>query len=91
MAVVDYHKDPSGVLDYGFDWSAWLASGEAITASTWFSTVGITIDSDTHSLTSTVVWLSGGTSSQVYEVTNQIVTNAGRTDQRSLIIRVTNR
>lgn len=91
MAVVDYHKDPSAVLDYGFDWSEWLDAGENITTSTWTSSVGITIDSSSHSLTSSTVWLSGGTSSQVYEVTNEIITNAGRTDQRSLNIRVTNR
>lgn len=91
MAAVDFKKDPSAVLDYGFDWSDWLSSGETISTSTWTASVGITIDSDTKSLTSTVVWLSGGTSGIVYTVINHIVTSGGKTDERSLNIRVTNR
>lgn len=41
--------------------------------------------------TVTTVWLMGGTSGQVYTVTNRITTNQGRTDDRSLTILVEER
>ena len=28
-----FRKDPDAILDYGFDWSEWLASGEIIASS----------------------------------------------------------
>lgn len=91
MAAIDWVKDPEAVLDWHWDWSEWLDSNESITASTMTVTPGLTLDSDTFSLTSTTAWLSGGTAGQVYLVTNQITTDAGRVDERSITIRVTNR
>jgi len=41
-------KDPDAVLDYGFDWSDWLADGETISTSTWTVETGITKDSDSN-------------------------------------------
>ncbi|MDP9479818.1 MAG: hypothetical protein M3R38_29855 [Actinomycetota bacterium] len=59
-------KDPQARLDYSLDWSAWLASGETITASTWAATTGITVEAaapyaPSFTGTATTVWLSGGT------------------------------
>lgn len=86
-------KDPDAALDYGFDWSAWLQTGETITNSAWsVDDDSLTIDSDTHDDTSTTVWLSGGTvRSYPYTVTNRITTSAGRIDDRSFQVYVAER
>lgn len=85
-----FTKDPDAVLDYSFDWSAWLVS-DTISTSTWTAGTGITIDSNSSTTTVTTVWLSGGTASVAYTVTNRIVTAASRTDDRSLTINVEQR
>ena len=84
-------KDPQAVLDYGFDWSDWLAVGETVSTSSWVVEAGITKDSDTNDSTTTTVWLSGGTAGEDYTVTNTIVTSASRTDERSIIVFVRER
>ena len=84
-----YTKDPQAVLDYMIDWSSWLtaAGDDTITASSWTATDGITIDSDTNTTTTATVWLSGGTVGTTYELTNHIVTLAGREDDRTIKIK----
>lgn len=93
MSIPTKIKDPSAKLDYGFDWSEWLADGETITTSTWTVPSGITKDTDTKSTTGTIVWLSGGTAGESYRLVNRIVTSAGtpRTEERSMDIRVEQR
>jgi hypothetical protein len=92
MTVVkEFTKDPNAVLDYGFDWSDWLTTGETISTSTWIVPSGITQDSESESTELTTIWLSGGTARERYDVTNRIVSSAGRTDDRTLRILVANR
>lgn len=89
--MADYIKDPDAVLDYRFDWTPWLAGSETIVTSTVAATAGINVDSFTNSTTATIVWLSGGTNGKLFNVTNRIVTNQGRTDERSFSVRIRNR
>lgn len=91
MAVLDQKKDPDAVLDWVWDWNEWLEEIETISTSTFIASVGITMDSTSNTTKTATVWLSGGTAGQVYQVTNRIVTSAGRTDDRSITIRVTER
>jgi hypothetical protein len=84
-------KDPSAVLDYVFDWNEWLATGETITDHTITADTGITVDSSTESDGKVTVWLSGGTAGINYKVACLVETSAGRTDERTLWIKVTNR
>ena len=84
-------KDPSAVLDYAFDWTGWLAAGETITDHTITADTGITADSSTESDGKVTVWLSGGTAGINYKVACLITTTAGRTDERTLWIRVVDR
>ena len=91
VTITDWEKDPDAVLDWRWDWSSWLADGESIIASIMTVSAGLVMDSNSFSATSTTVWLSGGTSSQPYSVANRITTSAGRTDERTITIRVTNR
>ncbi len=97
----DFEKAVAAELDWYFDWRAltngsglsnWLADGETITAFTVTATAGITIDSKPAALvngaTAVSVWLAGGTAGRNYIVTCRITTSAGRTDERSLRVRV---
>jgi hypothetical protein len=84
-------KDPSAVLDYVFDWTEWLATVETITDHTITADTGITVDSSTESDGKVTVWLSGGTAGINYKVACLITTTAGRTDERTLWIRVVDR
>ena len=89
--MATYYKDPDATLDYGFDWSEWLASGETISSSSWTIPTGLTEESSGFSGGIASVWLSGGTAGTNYEITNKITTSAGRTDERSHVIKVRER
>ncbi len=84
-------KDPSAILDYVFDWTEWLATGETITDHTITADTGITVDSSTEDAGKVTVWLSGGTAGINYKVACLVETSAGRTDERTLWIRVVER
>lgn len=89
--IDSFTKDPAATLDYGLDWSDWLAAGETIAASEWSVPAGLTKDSDDHNTTLAAVWLSGGTAGATYRITNRVTTSAGRIDERSLFIVVEER
>lgn len=84
-------KDPDAKLDYGFDWSDWLSTGETISTSTWTVPTGMTQDSSSNTTTIATVWLSGGTVGITYRLINKIVTSQSRTEERSIDIVVENR
>lgn len=84
MALNNFDHDPDAVLDYSIDWSDWLASGEVISTSAWTVPTGITQDTATKTDSVATIWISGGTAGQIYTVTNHIVTDGGREDDRSL-------
>ena len=100
-------KAPASVLDYMMDWAAltnvtgdedWLASGDTINTSTWVAQNGITVGSGANGApapsktnTTATVWLLGGMNDVDYLVTNRIVTAAGRTHERSVLVQVRTR
>ena len=84
-------KNPSAVLDYAFDWTGWLAAGETITDHTITADTGLVVDSSTENNGKVTVWLSEGTAGVNYKVACLITTSAGRTDERTIWIKVTNR
>lgn len=84
-------KDPSAILDYGFEWEDWL-DGDTISTSSWtVSPSGLTASPNTKTSNTTTVWLSGGTVGSTYQLTNTVVTAAGRTDQRTMLVAVQDR
>ena len=91
MLTNQYTKDPSAILDWAFDWTDWLATGETITDHTITADTGITVDSWTEDDGKVTVWLSGGTAGINYKVACKITTSAGRTDERTIWIKVTDR
>jgi hypothetical protein len=80
-----FGKDPDAVLDYQFDWSAWLA-GDTIASHAVTVPTGLTLVSSSNSSTAVTVWLSGGVAGVSYPVTCHIVTAAGREDDRTITI-----
>lgn len=87
MPLISFMKDPDSVLDYAFDWSEWLESGESINSHVITVDGGITKDSSSNSSTIVTVWLSGGTAGTNYNIACKIVTSGGRTVERSITIR----
>lgn len=84
MALTWPNKDPDEVLDYTLDWSDRLGI-DTIATSTWPDPPeDIVIDSDSFDMTSTLLWLSGGTVDTQYIFTNRIVTAGGRTMDQSV-------
>jgi len=88
-------KDPDAILDYMFDWRAespgpWLRTGETITAVAFTVASGITEASHTNDADTATIWLSGGTAGVDYDVACKVTTNQGRTDERTLTVRVRN-
>lgn len=86
--MTEFVKIDTAVLDYEEDWTAWL-EGDTISTSSWVADTGITIDSDSNTTVKGVVWLSGGTVGESYDVTNTITTAGLRTDSRTIEITIT--
>lgn len=87
-------KDPAATLDYTINWADYLADiGDTISAATVTSdSVDMTVNStNVVANTSVVTWVSGGLNGITYTLTCRIVTNGGRTDERSLKIICVNR
>lgn len=80
-------KDVDSILDYGVNWDEWVEEGEAITSHTITAEAGITVDSSTESSGIVTIWLSGGTSGTTYNVACKIITDKGRTEERSILIK----
>lgn len=85
MATFFTIKDPDALLDYSIDWTEWLATAtDTISASTWTIPSQLTEFTSSFGTATTVVWLSGGTAGEVYDVTNQIITFGGRIEDRTI-------
>lgn len=78
-------KAPAEVLDYALDFADALVGGDSI-ASKSVTVTGATKDEDTFSGSIVTVWVSGGTAGTIIRVTAVVVTNGGRTLQRTLVI-----
>lgn len=79
-------KDPDSTIDYGIDWSSWLASGETISTSAWPDLGDLVSESESNTTTATAIFISGGVLGATYTLTNRITTSAGRTEDRSMLI-----
>ncbi len=90
-----YLKDPQAELDFTFDWSPWLATGETITGYVITPDTGITVAPSGKATVQDggriTVWLGGGTAEQRYSVACRVTTTAGRVDERTLRVTVTDR
>jgi hypothetical protein len=85
-----YNKDPQDVLDYGFDYSLWMSSGDTISTSVF--SVGGTCAVTSSSVASHTAqcFVGSGTSDTLVKLSNKIVTSQGRTKEMSLDLRIIN-
>ena len=90
MSAKTFLKDPDSVLDFEFDWSAWLTGGETVASHT-VTVDGVTLDSTTASTSAVVAWISAGVAGTTATVACEIVTSAARTDERTITLRITQR
>lgn len=85
-------RDPNSKLDYQIDWSAFLTGGDTIATAVWTCSPSTIIASSPASSivggTAAKVWLEGGTAGLTYTLTCRITTSAGRTDDRSVRVKV---
>ncbi len=87
-----FKKDPDAILDYTFDWTAWLAKkADSIASRTVTVPAGITKDSDSFDANTVTVWLSGGTAGETYDILCEIITAGSRKDHRTLTVHVNER
>ena len=95
--IESFKKDPNAKLDYTFDWSDWMASGDTITASSYTIETISGDDSPlikssspaasfSASASTATLWLEDGTAGNKYMVTNQITTDDGRVAENSIVI-----
>jgi hypothetical protein len=87
-------KDPQAVLDYSLDWGPWL-DGDELSNSDW-SVVAGTISEVPATRSYTIqgitrVYIQGGALGENAILKNTITTAGGRTDERSLEIRIRQR
>jgi hypothetical protein len=81
--------DPNADLDFGFDWSNWLATGETISDSSWtlIPATGLIQHTDTYSNTIATVWLKEIVAGATHRITNSITTSDARKEDRSFYVK----
>jgi hypothetical protein len=79
-------KVAASVLDYRFDWSAWLGS-DTIDTAAWAVT-SATKDSENATTTTSTVRVSGGTAGTSATLKNTITTAAGLLEVRSIELQI---
>jgi hypothetical protein len=89
-------KDPDAVLDYAINWGAeYLAEGELLAASEWSvdpdESGGLSLVGSDFDASSSSAKASGGLAGRLYRLANKVTTATGRTDERSIVIRVEKR
>jgi hypothetical protein len=87
-----FKKDPNAILDYTFDWGPYLTPlGDTISGVTWVLSTGLTKMSQSNTTTTATAFVSGGTVGETATLTCRIVTNGGRTDDRSISLKIVER
>lgn len=77
---------PGDDLDYGFDYTDFLDSGETITQSDWTASSGITLSRDLIAGPVTLTFAAGGEDGKYYQLVNEIATSSGRVYNRMITL-----
>lgn len=90
-----YLKDPHSRVDYAIDWGASYLGEQIVAGSAWsvepVEPGGIAVDAASFEPTRTAATLVGGVPGHVYSVGNHVILSDGRSDDRSLTLRVEQR
>lgn len=90
-----YLKDPGARIDYAIDWGAAYLDGQIIADSEWAVSPeeegGAIVEIASFDLRRTAVTVSGGVPGHVYRIGNRVTLSDGRSDERSLTLRVEDR
>jgi len=88
------YKDPDATLDYSWDWSQWLTEA----ADTYLSHTiiitgngGVTMNSSREASGVVTAILTGGVPHKNSKVTCRLTTVGGRIEDRTMVLKVTNR
>ena len=88
-------KDPEAALDYAVDWGADYLAGETLAESDWRVTPveagGIAVVESRFDEATATVTAAGGVSGHLYQLTNHVLLSSGRTDSRSIVLRIEKR
>lgn len=90
MSTKTFAKQPSEVLDYFFDFTAWLTSKtDTMISYEVEAAEGITIESHNEGSPGVIqMFLSGGVHGQRYKVTARITTAGGRVKESDFWLRI---
>ena len=89
-------KDPNAVVDYAIDWGAeYLGEDDLIAESSW-SVIpsepgGVTVEGSDFTAVLATAKAAGGIAGRLYRLVNQVVLQSGRSDERSIMLRVEKR
>ena len=91
--MTTFLKDPAAVIDYAVDWQAAYLADQTIATSSWsiIPVGGLAVAAASHDAGRATVTLTGGTRGCVYRLTNRVGFSDGRSDERSLDVRVEDR
>lgn len=87
-------KDPNAILDYSTDWRQWLAlAGDTIATHSVFAATGASVIVGTviENAGIIIAFVSGGTPGNLDPVTYRVVTTNGRTDDRTIYLKILQR
>ncbi|MFZ4111473.1 MAG: hypothetical protein ACOYKQ_13510 [Polymorphobacter sp.] len=92
MAI--FLKDPTAMIDFAIDWSANVPADRTLVESTWAVMPGgsesVVVTASVREALRSVATLGGGQQGQLYHVTNRVIFSDGRSDERTLVLRVEN-
>ena len=87
-----FKKDPNAILDYVVDWALYLTPlADTISSVTWVLSSGITKVSQSNTSTTATAFVSGGVEGTTETLTCRILTAAGRTDDRTISLKIVTR
>lgn len=90
--MTTFKKDPNAVLDYTVDWTPYLTPvADTISTVTWVLSSGLAKVSQSNTMTAATAFISGGVLGNTETLTCRITTAAGRTDDRTISLRIVNR
>lgn len=89
VPILRWDKDPDEKIDFKVDWATNVfVAGEEIDTSTWIVPDGVTKFSDSNTVGTTTIVLTGGTLKRKYKIVNRVVTTGDRIYDQTAILTI---